>query len=316
MTAGLLPIDAVLAPLILAAGWLAVGARGRFAGLVFFIVYGLLVAVAWVRLGAVDVALAEAAIGAGLTGVLLLGAAARMPGVAAGAGTEAPPGPALRLAAAALAAAVAAGVAAAVLALPPGAPRLGGAVAEALPALELGNPVTGVLLAFRGYDTLLETVVLLVALLGVWSLAPEAAWGGLPGPRHRARPEGVLAWLARLLPPIGLLVGVHLFWIGADEPGGAFQAGTVLAAVWLLAVMAGLVEPPAVRGLALRLALVAGPALFLGVGLIGLAATGAMLGFPPGLAKPLILLVEAGLTLSIAATLALLVAGAPERPAP
>lgn len=41
---------------------------------VLFIVFGLLMALAWARLDAPDIALAEAAIGAGLTGALLLDA--------------------------------------------------------------------------------------------------------------------------------------------------------------------------------------------------------------------------------------------------
>jgi multisubunit Na+/H+ antiporter MnhB subunit len=312
------PIDAVLVPAILGAAAAAVAVRDRFAAIVAFIVCGLLLAIAWVRLGAVDVALAEGAIGAGLTGVLLLGALARMRPLASDVAAEpAVPSRTLRLTSAALAAAIAAGVAVGVLTLPSPAPHLGGPVAEALPALDLGNPVTGVLLAFRGYDTLLETVVLLLALLGVWSLAPEAAWGGFPGLQHRARPEGVLTWLGRLLPPIGIMVGTYVFWVGADRPGGAFQAGTILAAVWILAVMSALVQPPAVRGLPLRIALVAGPAVFLVVGLAGFGLAGAFLGYPTaaGWAKAVILLIEAGLTLSIAATLALLVAGTPERAA-
>ncbi|HEY0848046.1 MAG TPA: DUF4040 domain-containing protein [Noviherbaspirillum sp.] len=40
--------------------------------IVLFIVFGLLMALAWARLGAPDIALAEAAIGAGLSGALLL----------------------------------------------------------------------------------------------------------------------------------------------------------------------------------------------------------------------------------------------------
>ena len=88
---------------------------------------------------------------------------------------------------------------------------------------------------------------LLLALLGLWAAAPDPVWDGLPGLRHRARPDGVLAWLGRLLPPVGILVGVHLFWAGADHPGGAFQAGTVLAAVWTLAMMAGLADAPEPR---------------------------------------------------------------------
>lgn len=44
---------------------------------ILFIVFGLLMALAWARLRAPDVALAEAAIGAGLSGAMLLAAARR-----------------------------------------------------------------------------------------------------------------------------------------------------------------------------------------------------------------------------------------------
>jgi len=43
-----------------------------FRAIVLFITFGLLMALAWVRLEAPDIALAEAAIGAGLTGILLI----------------------------------------------------------------------------------------------------------------------------------------------------------------------------------------------------------------------------------------------------
>ncbi|WP_218151971.1 Na(+)/H(+) antiporter subunit B [Nitrosomonas communis] len=43
-----------------------------FHAVVLFMIFGLLMALTWVRLDAPDIALAEAAIGAGLTGALLL----------------------------------------------------------------------------------------------------------------------------------------------------------------------------------------------------------------------------------------------------
>jgi uncharacterized MnhB-related membrane protein len=49
-----------------------------FRAIVLFIVFGLVIAVVWGRLGAIDVALAEVAIGSGLTGALLLSALARL----------------------------------------------------------------------------------------------------------------------------------------------------------------------------------------------------------------------------------------------
>ena len=71
-------IDAALVLLILAVAVWTIAARDTFAAVVGFVAYGLLLALVWVRLHAVDVALTEAAIGSGLSGVLLIGAAARL----------------------------------------------------------------------------------------------------------------------------------------------------------------------------------------------------------------------------------------------
>jgi multisubunit Na+/H+ antiporter MnhB subunit len=155
-------------------------------------------------------------------------------------------------------------------------------------------------------------MVLLVALVAVWSLTPDDLWGGRPGLRQHVRPDGVLATFGRFLPPLGLVVGVYLVWVGTSAPGGAFQAGTVLAAVWLLAMMAGLMEPPPVSGARLRWLLAVGPLLFLAVGLFGIGR-GAFLRYPPEHAKALILTIEFALAASIAVTLALLVLGPPRR---
>lgn len=299
--------DAVLAVMILGAGLAAVAVRGLFGAVVFFIVYGVFVAVAWLRLGAIDVALAEAALGAGLTGVLLLGALARLPLPAlspAAVGTRITRG-----ATALVALLISGGLGLAFLRLPP-ANGLQAAVASVGEAAGATNPVTAVLLNFRAWDTLLESIVLLVALIGVWSVSRDADWGTRVGLRQHARPGGVLASFGRLLPPVGLLLGVYLVWAGSSQPGGAFQGGTVLAAVWLLVLMAGLMPAPRVTSRPVRLSLVIGPAVFLGVGLAG-ALAGTFLGLPPAIAKQLILGIEAALTLSIAVTLGLLVAGPP-----
>ncbi|MCP3462956.1 MnhB domain-containing protein [Bradyrhizobium sp. CCGUVB23] len=285
--------------------------RETYSATVGFVAYGLLVALIWVRLDAIDVALTEAAIGGGLGGVLLLGAAAQLrdsePAVTDAAGK------AVRVCAAILSALTAATLAGAVLVLPDPAPTLAPAAVSNAWATSLANPVTNVLMAFRAMDTMLEKVVLLLAIIGVWSLAPDSAWGGHPGPRHQADPHGVLVFLARLLPPIGIVVGIYVLWTGANHPGGAFQGGAILAAMWLLAIMAGLADTPPVSSRRLRLILVAGPGLFLVVGIAGLLFGSAFLSYPPAQAKPLILAIEVAMILTIAATLGLLLAGAPER---
>jgi multisubunit Na+/H+ antiporter MnhB subunit len=285
--------------------------RGTFAAAESFVAYGLLLPLVWVRLGSVDVALAEAAIGGGLGGVLLLGAAARLGATEVAAAAERPSGT-LRLGAA-MTIAVACSLAVVVLALPDPAPTLAPAAVGNSAATGLGNPVTNVLMAFRAMDTLLEKVVLLIALIGIWSLAPDQFWGGRPGPRHEADPRGVLAFLARLLPPLGIVISLYVLWVGADRPGGAFQGGTILAAMWLLVMMAGLADAPPISYRWLRLTLIAGPCVFLVVGLGGLWLGSAFLAYPVTYAKPLIVAIELAMTLTIAATLGLLMAGAPER---
>jgi multisubunit Na+/H+ antiporter MnhB subunit len=218
----------------------------------------------------------------------------------------------LRIAAAALAATVAVALAAAVLMLPDPAPTLAPEAARNAVATGLGNPVTNVLMAFRAMDTLLEKVVLLLALVGVWSLAPDGCWGLRPHTMRRVDPDGTLAFLARLLPPVGIVVGIYLLWEGADHPGGAFQGGTVLAAMWLLVMMAALGEAPPIGSRWLRSMLVAGPIVFLLVGLAGLFFFDAFLAYPAAYAKPLILAIEFAMTLTVTVTLALLVAGPPQ----
>ena len=97
-----------------------VSARETFAAAESFVAYGLLLPLIWVRLGSVDVALAEAAIGGGLGGVLLLGAAARLGTTEVAAAAECPSG-ILHLGAAMLAAIVACSLA--VVVLDPAGPR-------------------------------------------------------------------------------------------------------------------------------------------------------------------------------------------------
>jgi multisubunit Na+/H+ antiporter MnhB subunit len=185
-------------------------------------------------------------------------------------------------------------------------------LAEALPRAGVGNPVTAVLLNFRAWDTLLESIVLLAALIGVWMLTREGDWREPLGRPQHARPGGVMAGFGRVLPPVGLLVGVWLVWSGADHPGGAFQGGTVLAAVGLVAVLAGVIRPPRIGAPAWQGALVLGPAVFLLAGIAGAVLAGGFLTLPEALAKPAIVTIEVALTVSIAVTLAFLVLGPPE----
>ena len=305
-------LNLALVVLVLGLAVWTIVARETFAAVAGFIVYGLLLTLVWVQLSAIDVALTEAAIGAALTGALLISAAYRLRKTEAAARAERP-GALTRLLAAAAGIGVAAALAVCVIALPDPAPTLAPHVVANIAPTGVGNPITAVLMAFRAMDTLLEAIVLLLALIGVWSLGPDLGWGGRPGLLHRADPNGILAYGARVLPPIGIVVAVYILWAGADEPGGKFQGATMLAAMWLLVMIAGLVDAPPTSRRSLRIGLVAGPLVFIAVGLVGAAAAGAFLAYPDGFAKPLIIVIEVALMPSLALTLTLLLIGAPAR---
>jgi len=67
--------DFLLAALILWLAWGALASRSLFRAIVMYVAFGLSMGLAWIRLDAPDVALAEVAVGAGLTGALFLAAA-------------------------------------------------------------------------------------------------------------------------------------------------------------------------------------------------------------------------------------------------
>jgi multisubunit Na+/H+ antiporter MnhB subunit len=302
-------LDVMLVLLLVGSAISIIAARTAFTAIVMFFTYGLLLSIAWVELFAIDVALTEAAIGSGLTGMLLLGAAAKLP-------TASPAssgGRVFSVVTGVMCASISVGLIIVLWMPPDGTVTLAPEVMAHLPPSGLGNPVAGVLFIYRAFDTMLEKVVLVLALLGVWLLSADRFWGGMPGPDIDARPNGILVFMAQLLPPFGLLVGIYMFWAGASQPGGAFQGGTVLAAMWILTIIAGSLRPPRTGSRVVRLLVVAGPAIFLAIGLAGFVVADAFLAYPAGYAKPLIIVIEAALTLSIAVTLGLVALGPPQR---
>lgn len=67
-----LAFDILLALALLWSAVRSITVQDLFRAVVLFIVFGLLMALVWARLDAPDIALAEAAIGAGLSGALML----------------------------------------------------------------------------------------------------------------------------------------------------------------------------------------------------------------------------------------------------
>jgi len=176
-------------------------------------------------------------------------------------------------------------------------------VAARMPESGVRSPVTAVLLNFRGYDTFLEMLVLLLVVLGVRSAAP------LPAPAPQRPPGPVLEQMLKLTVPVLVIIAVYLLWLGAFAPGGAFQAGAVLAAAGVLMLLTERRPKAAISEPVLRLLLASGVGVFALVSLVLIVAGAGMLTYPPEYAAALILLIEVLATVAIGVTLIVLFAG-------
>jgi multisubunit Na+/H+ antiporter MnhB subunit len=300
-------LDVVLGAGLLAAAGLALFHPRRDASVVMFLAFGIFLAIIWARIGAPDIALAEAAIGAGVTSALLLDAVTgRLRPERERAGRLVP------VVGTVLALALVGGLGWAFLAGPAQPPAGPGALAaDRIDESGVGHGVTAVLLNFRSYDTLLEVAVLLAAVLAALSLQPDAGLARVPDPGP-APP--VLDLLGRLLTPVLVVLAGWVVVAGSTRPGGAFQAGAVLAGALLLLRLAG--HPGAVpTGRGLRPVLAAGPAAFLLLAYATVLLGRDWLTLDPAWAGQAILAVEVVLAGSIGATLAaLFVANQPPGP--
>jgi len=246
--------------------------RDLLAAVVLLGLYSLVAAGAFIVMDAVDVAFTEAAVGAGISTILFLGALSFTSHEQKPRGNDS--------------------IVAAVFVVITGAlliygtldmPHYGSAAspAQTHPELavrfiersagEVGPPnlVTSVLGSYRGYDTLGETVVVFAAGIAVLSLlglrrrgspgnlppeAPGSAPGLTPvpaphdpaaetsgaidpatGPRRYARQRHrVLQVVTKLIVPFVLLFALYVQFHGDYGPGGGFQAGVIFASAFIL----------------------------------------------------------------------------------
>jgi len=298
-------LDIVLIILLLMLAFTALHNKHLQQSIFLFIVFGLATTLIWLRLKAPDVALAEAAIGSGVAGALLLAALKdrHANSNSASIASSRPKWQILTTSYLVIGLGLTAAWAFIDARLNHDSPHIGLLVEQEIAMSGVSNPVTAVLLNFRAYDTLLELAVLFAALVGVMSIAPAR-----PTPQKAGI---VLNQLIGWLSPLLIITAAYLLWIGADSPGGAFQAGALLAAAGIIIRLSGkLNNLPS--GIWLRLLSAGGLGIFLFVGLAVMANNNSMLQLPIQWNSSLILLIEIFATLSIAVSLLLVyLAGRP-----
>jgi len=300
--------------------------RNLFAVSMLFGVFSLLAAVLYVVWDAVDVAFTEAAVGTGISTVLMLGTLALTT-------DHEKVHPKRPFAALLLVAVTGAALVYGTLDMP----RYGDADApihqNVAPRYieksgsEVGPPniVTSVLASYRGYDTLGEVTVIFTAAIGVLVLIGRG--GGIlrrrserrsPGSDRRAgrtaeratvgtgglkaafrgrratdhgrplRQSSVLRVVAKFLIPAILLFALYVQFHGDFGPGGGFQAGVIFASAFILyALLFGVGTARRVApAWATRLLLASGLLLYAGVGVASILLGGTYLDYSVLAADP------------------------------
>ncbi len=281
-------------------------------------IFSLLLALNFFLLDAADVALTEAAVGAGISTVLFLGA------LSLTTDRETSPAP-HRLISLAVLAVTTLAVIMGTLDKPsfgdPNAPVQVHVAPWYLEttreAIQIPNVVTAVLSSFRGYDTLGEVFVVFTAGIGVLFLIGRHS-GTTPeeiGPSH-GEPSGLRHYLiprmvGRLLIPFIMLFGLYVQFHGEYGPGGGFQAGAIIAAsIILFALLEGEKRALQVLPRGLLIGMISGGALlYSAVGVAGMLMGGNFLDYSVLLDDPVkgqqigIILIEAGVGITVTGVL-------------
>lgn len=297
--------------------------RDLFAVIMLFGIYSLLSAALFLDLDAPDVALTEAAIGAGIAPILMLGTLALVrriphstPKVRKPVRKVIVPLLAVGLTGAAL---IYATFDMPAFADPMAAPHNHVApryLQQSGDEIDIPNVVTSVLASYRGFDTLGEVFVIFTAGIGVLALLGslekhrgETYWqfSDTSSLRHHT----VLHVISKILVPLILLYALYVQFHGDYSPGGGFQAGVIFAAAFILYTMIYGLElaHKVIVPKALFIAMVIGVLLYLGTGIATLLMGGNLLDYDVLAADPIagqhigIIVIELGVGICVASVM-------------
>jgi multicomponent Na+:H+ antiporter subunit B len=310
-------IDIVLLGLLMITGFAIVRMRSLLAVAMLTSIYSLLSASLFVVLDAVDVALTEAAIGAGISTILMLAT------IALTSDEEKTPRhtPLLPLIVVVV---TGAALIYGTLDMPhygdPAAPvhhHVAPAYLHDTPG-EIGVPnvVTSVLASYRGYDTLGGVTVIFTAGAGVLALLGyRTRRRNSQGPGNRKLV--VLRVIAKLFFPLILLFALYVLFHGDYGPGGGFQAGVIFATGFILYALAfGLGNAQRViPHRLLRIMAAVGVLIYAGVGIESMLLGGKFLEYKVLADDPVagqhlgIMLIELGVGITVAAVVLIIYYG-------
>ena len=95
------------------------------------------------------------------------------------------------------------------------------------------NPVTAIYLGYRVYDTLFEALMLVISVVAVIHVSKSEKIVVKDGKHSEMEHDGTAVFAIRLICPVMLLFGVYLMVNGHITPGGGFQGGLALATFFI-----------------------------------------------------------------------------------
>jgi len=239
--------DLALLVLVVLFAVVALSIRNLMGTAIVFGAYSFMMCLIWAAMGAVDVAFTEAAVGAGVSTVFIVSTiyntSATMPSQSQGISFKLFIGVVVTVAGAFLLSAL------------PDFPNWGNPqspvnatvapyyINNSVPDTHVPNLVTSVLADYRGFDTLLETVVVFIACIGIYSiLRKESAKTSVDEPsdeiavttQYDPSESLIVRQASRFMVPFMQLFALYVIAHGHYSPGGGFQGGVILGASLIL----------------------------------------------------------------------------------
>ena len=235
----ILPIEMLLLVLVVILAFLSLWIRDLISSVIVFGAYSFLLCLIWTGMGAVDVAFTEAAVGAGVSTVFFIAVLYNTTRK-------------IKFNPLDLSSKIFAGIACAAVGYllfigisdlpdwgnpksPVNAVVSSYYVQEAYNDTKVPNLVTAVLADYRGFDTMFETCVVFIAMLGIFALLKKDDDSDYNIPKQD---DLIVRVSARFMVPFIQLFGLYVIAHGHYSPGGGFQGGVILGTSLILLAMA------------------------------------------------------------------------------
>ena len=238
--------DSLFLILVLLFGITALAMQNLMGAAIVFGAYSFLMCLIWTTMGAVDVAFTEAAVGAGVSTVFIF-ATIYNTGVSAKPKTS-------RTGFKLFAGVVAVATGAFLLSALPDFPDWGDPqspvnsrvapyyIENTIADAHVPNIVTSVLADYRSFDTLLETIVVFIACIAIYSIMRvDSAKSIIDEPDIITAPPAydptdslIIRQASRIMVPFMQLFALYVIAHGHYSPGGGFQGGVILGASVIL----------------------------------------------------------------------------------